>query len=58
MPLCYSTDSYIVYMNANSFNKQRAYSSVFTELQGENVDFCLPDESITDANLEDFTWCN
>jgi hypothetical protein len=38
--------------------KQKAYSSVFTEeLQGENVEFCLPDETIVDAGLEDFTWC-
>ncbi|KAH8807307.1 putative GPI anchored protein [Xylogone sp. PMI_703] len=44
-------DDFINYAN-------RAYSSVFTELRGEHVSFCLPEERVPDAGLEDFTSCS
>ncbi|OIW24776.1 putative GPI anchored protein [Coniochaeta ligniaria NRRL 30616] len=36
---------------------QREYSRVFKNLKGENIDLCLPEESIPDAGLVDFTLC-
>lgn len=36
---------------------QREYSLVFDELNGEDVDFCLPKATVPDASLEDFTAC-
>ena len=36
---------------------QNEYSSVFKDLKGENVNFCLPEETVPDAGLEDFTLC-
>ncbi|KAJ5610641.1 GPI anchored protein [Penicillium lagena] len=33
------------------------YSSVFKDIKGENVKFCLPEETVPDAGLEDFTLC-
>jgi hypothetical protein len=36
---------------------QNAYSAVFKNLKGEHVDFCLPEETVPDAGLEDFTLC-
>jgi hypothetical protein len=37
---------------------QKAYAAVFTNLKGEHVDFCLPEETVPDAGLEDFTLCD
>ncbi|KAH8691986.1 putative GPI anchored protein [Talaromyces proteolyticus] len=37
---------------------QDAYSSVFNNLKGENIDFCLPEETVNDSILTDFTLCN
>ncbi|CAG8058267.1 unnamed protein product [Penicillium salamii] len=34
------------------------YSRVFTQLQGEDVDLCLPKDTVSDAGLVDFTTCN
>ncbi|KAJ5214340.1 hypothetical protein N7449_001509 [Penicillium cf. viridicatum] len=33
------------------------YSRVFTDLKGEDVDFCLPQETVPDVGLVDFTLC-
>ncbi|CAI7565174.1 unnamed protein product [Penicillium glandicola] len=33
------------------------YSRVFTHLKGEDVDFCLPQETVPDVGLVDFTFC-
>ncbi|GFG10024.1 hypothetical protein IFM5058_04716 [Aspergillus udagawae] len=37
---------------------EKAYAAVFTNLKGEHVDFCLPEETVPDAGLEDFTLCD
>ncbi|KAL1966392.1 hypothetical protein VTN77DRAFT_4534 [Rasamsonia byssochlamydoides] len=34
------------------------YTSVFKDLKGENIPYCLPEETIPDRGLEDFTECN
>ncbi|KAJ5881865.1 uncharacterized protein N7529_000537 [Penicillium soppii] len=34
------------------------YSRVFTHLKGENVELCLPTETVPDTGLVDFTTCN
>ncbi|KAF7521413.1 hypothetical protein PCG10_008349 [Penicillium crustosum] len=36
---------------------QAEYSRVFTHLKGEDVDFCLPQETVPDVGLVDFTLC-
>lgn len=36
---------------------QREYSNEFPELEGEDVELCLPSISVPDGGLEDFTEC-
>lgn len=31
---------------------------VFDELKGEDIEFCLPEEEVPDAGLEDFSACS
>lgn len=36
---------------------QREHERVFTEIKGEDVEYCLPEVGVRDGGLEDFTLC-
>lgn len=36
---------------------QAEYTRVFKDLKGEHIDLCLPDASVPDVGLTDFTLC-